>query len=74
MPSLSIAVSAAVWEPSGARFVAAGGERLPLPDGNFDAVTMFDVLEHIPQPGRAMGEVRRVLIRDLAESIEQEEQ
>ena len=48
-------------ETEGARFVAAGGERIPFPDGYFDAVTMFDVLEHIPEPGRALGEVRRVL-------------
>jgi len=55
------AIRAANIEPDGARFLAAGGERLPFPDGYFDAVTMFDVLEHFPDPKRALAEVRRLL-------------
>ena len=31
------------------------------PDGAFDCVTMWDVLEHVPDPTRHMLEVRRVL-------------
>jgi GT2 family glycosyltransferase/SAM-dependent methyltransferase len=42
------------------RFVPADAVRLPFADGAFDAVTMFDVLEHIPDDARALGEVRRV--------------
>lgn len=30
-------------------------------DGSFDCVTMWDVLEHVPDPTRHMGEVRRIL-------------
>jgi len=55
------AIRAALQSPDGARFVAAGGEGLPFPDGFFDAVTMFDVLEHFAEPEAALAAVRRVL-------------
>jgi SAM-dependent methyltransferase len=55
------AIQAALRDPQGARFVASGGEGLPFPDGFFDAVTMFDVLEHFAEPERALAEVRRAL-------------
>lgn len=42
-------------------FVAADATRLPFPDGTFDVVTFFDVLEHIPDDGAAVREARRVL-------------
>lgn len=34
------------------------------PDGAFDCVTMWDVLEHVPDPTKHMLEVRRVLTKD----------
>ncbi|MDQ0287513.1 SAM-dependent methyltransferase [Desulfofundulus luciae] len=34
---------------------------LPFPDGHFDTVCLFDVLEHLPEEGPALHEVRRVL-------------
>ncbi|MGD2253234.1 MAG: methyltransferase domain-containing protein [Anaerolineales bacterium] len=55
------ALAAAVIHPNGTRFVAAAGERLPFAGGFFHAVTMFDVLEHIPEPETALAEIRRVL-------------
>ena len=36
-------------------------ERLPFPDGSFDKVISFDVLEHIPDTDLHLQEVRRVL-------------
>ena len=34
---------------------------IPYPDSSFDAVFAFTVLEHLREPRRAMGEMRRVL-------------
>lgn len=36
-------------------------EQLPFLDGAFDGVVSFDVLEHLPHPGRAIAEAARVL-------------
>lgn len=49
--------------PAGARsvFVCADATRLPFKDGAFDAVTMFDVLEHIEADGAAAAEAQRVV-------------
>jgi GT2 family glycosyltransferase/SAM-dependent methyltransferase len=43
------------------RFVCADATSLPFPDASFDAVTMFDVLEHIPRDDEAALEALRVL-------------
>jgi SAM-dependent methyltransferase len=48
----------------GVRFVRGDATDLPFEDGSFDAVTMFDVLEHIPDHRQAIAEVLRVLKRD----------
>ena len=37
------------------------GPKLPLPDDSVDAVTLFQVLEHTPEPERLLDEVARVL-------------
>jgi SAM-dependent methyltransferase len=36
-------------------------EKLPIEDGALDAATMFLVLHHVPDPGRAVKEVARAL-------------
>lgn len=46
--------------------VAADALALPFLDGAFDAVLMTEVLEHVPEPGRALNEVARVLSRSGA--------
>ena len=45
----------------GVRFVQGDATALPFPDASFDAVTMFDVLEHIPDDRTAVAEALRVL-------------
>ncbi|MBE9178454.1 class I SAM-dependent methyltransferase [Oculatella sp. LEGE 06141] len=43
------------------RFVCGDATNLPFDDDSFDAVTMFDVLEHIPDDQKAISEMIRVL-------------
>lgn len=43
------------------RFVCADATALPFDNHTFDAVTMFDVLEHIPAHEKAVSEALRVL-------------
>jgi SAM-dependent methyltransferase len=45
----------------GVDFRVATAERLPFGDGEFDFVWIFDVLEHVEDPGRVLREVARVL-------------
>jgi len=45
----------------GVRFVCGDATRLEFESRSFDAVTMFDVLEHIPNHERAVSEALRVL-------------
>ncbi|MEQ9234994.1 class I SAM-dependent methyltransferase [Coleofasciculus sp. E2-BRE-01] len=42
-------------------FVCGDATALPFNDDSFDAITMFDVLEHIPQHEKAVSEALRVL-------------
>lgn len=42
-------------------FVCGDARRLPFASGSFDAVTLLDVLEHVPEDDRAADEARRVV-------------
>ncbi|HXH56677.1 class I SAM-dependent methyltransferase [Iamia sp.] len=46
--------------------------RLPFPDDSFDLVLAIEVLEHVPDPIRALRELNRVCRRDLVLSVPRE--
>jgi SAM-dependent methyltransferase len=46
----------------GVEFVRGDAEELPFPDGSFDAVVGGFVLNHLPDPERAVAEAARVLV------------
>jgi spore maturation protein CgeB len=46
---------------SGLQIVEGTLEQAGFPEASFDVVSMFDVLEHLPNPRNTMREVRRVL-------------
>jgi GT2 family glycosyltransferase/SAM-dependent methyltransferase len=58
---LDPAVANPVLAATGTTFVAADAVALPFRDGAFDAATLFDVLEHVPDDDAAAAEVRRVV-------------
>lgn len=51
------------WRGPGVHLVRADARRLPFRDGTFGAVYCHHVLEHVPEPARAIVESRRVLER-----------
>ncbi len=55
------AIETASGAAGGVTFKVAPAEGLPFADGWFDAVTMYDVLEHVDDPANVLGEIARVL-------------
>jgi SAM-dependent methyltransferase len=51
------------WRGAGILLVRADARRLPFRDGAFGALYCYHVLEHVPEPARAVVESRRVLER-----------
>ena len=60
-PSLDCARGHAEQGGLSIRYVLGTGEALPFEDGSFDVVLCCDVLEHVDDPGRVIGEAARVL-------------
>lgn len=54
-------ISAAAASKYHKNFVVASATAMPFPDDTFDAVWTVWVMEHIPEPERALREIRRVL-------------
>ena len=54
------------------RYLVADGQSLPFPDGRFDVVMATEVLEHVPDPARALAEMRRVSRRYVLVSVPRE--
>jgi SAM-dependent methyltransferase len=50
-----------LWNRPGAHVLRADARKLPFRDGAFDALYCYHVLEHVPEPERAISEARRVL-------------
>ncbi len=55
------AINQARKDPSGVKFYQGNAYKIPFKDESFDAVLMFDLLEHLEDPKRSLNEVRRVL-------------
>ncbi len=47
-------------------------ERMPFADGEFDAATAIEVLEHVPDPAHTVAEMARVAERHLLVSVPRE--
>jgi len=57
--SPAAARSASQWAEGG--IAVASALALPFPSASFDAVTLWDVIEHLPDPNTALAEVARLL-------------
>ncbi len=57
----SFGARADLYGSAGRRFACADATRLPIADASVDVVTLFDVLEHIPDDAAAVREAVRVL-------------
>ncbi len=55
------AISQARKASSGVKFLEGNAYKIPFKDKSFDAVLMFDLLEHLEDPKRSLNEIRRVL-------------
>lgn len=51
------------WKRPGVQLLRADAQRLPFRDGAFDAVYCYHVLEHVPQPPKAIAEAHRALAK-----------
>jgi ubiquinone/menaquinone biosynthesis C-methylase UbiE len=63
---------AADWRRRGLAGMFADIGRLPFPDDSFDLVLAIEVLEHVPDPSRALDELARVARSHLVLSVPRE--
>ncbi len=61
MTGLDIDPSFKKQVPKGVAFVPGDVNHLKFKDGSFDAIVCFHLIEHLPDPRRAVAELRRVL-------------
>jgi SAM-dependent methyltransferase len=54
------------WKRANVLLLRTDAQKLPFRDGAFDAIYCYHVLEHVPQPARAIAEARRMLRADGA--------
>ncbi len=57
------------WEPVREYFKTGDLKRMPYSSGEFDTVTVFEVLEHTRNPEKILQEVRRVVRRRIILSV-----
>lgn len=57
------------WRARGLPCLFGDATRLPFADGTFDLVLAIEVLEHVPDPDRALQELARVSTRWLVASV-----
>ncbi len=55
------AINQARKDSSGVKFLKGNAYKIPFKDKSFDAVLMFDLLEHLDDPPKSLNEIRRVL-------------
>lgn len=63
---------AANWSDIAASGVQGSVEALPFPDASADLVMAIEVMEHVPDPDRAIAEIARVSRRDVILSVPRE--
>ena len=55
------------WEPG--TFIKADASQLPFETRSFDTITAFEVVEHVPNPSRALQEFRRLSRKNIILSV-----
>lgn len=48
----------------GPEYICCSAEKLPFEDNYFDAVTAFEIIEHVEKPEKVLDEIHRVLKKD----------
>jgi SAM-dependent methyltransferase len=57
------------WKERPDRFSVGDAQTLQLPDASVDTILSFETLEHLPDPGKALGEYFRVCRQNLVITV-----